>query len=112
MTNSLKTDKNIIDDLEKVWPKSKQKGSNMYLYLGKKDSENHGHVFYDERTNNWYYNIKCNNNKGNNRIRHKINKTKRKLKKEIKANWRVECPAFIGSKNKPKKNKTRKNKTN
>lgn len=108
-----KEDEKIIDDLEKVWPKNKRRGSNLYLYLGKKNSENHGHVFHNEKKHNWYYNIKCNNNKGNDRIRHKINKTKRvpKLKTEIKDNWRTECPAFIKSK-KLTKNKTRKNKKN
>ena len=105
--NKKETNENILDNLEKVWPKSKKRGSNLYLYLDKKNSENHGHVFHNEKKNNWYYNIKCNNNKGNDRIRHKINKTKRigKLKQEIKANWRTECTEFINSK-KPKKNKT------
>jgi len=121
MTDSLKKEKRtekeseqIIDHLEKVWPKNKRRGSNLYLYMGNKSSENHGHVFYNEKKNNWYYNIKCNNNKGNDRIRHKINKTKRvpKLKIEIKDNWRTECPSFIKSKNRQKKNKTQKNKKN
>jgi len=121
MTDSLKKEKGteketekIIDDLEKVWPKNKRRGSNLYLYMGNKSSENHGHVFHNEKKHNWYYNIKCNNNKGNDRIRHKINKTKRvpKLKTEIKDNWRTECPSFIKSKNKQKKNKTQKNKKN
>ena len=105
-----KEDEKIIDDLEKVWPKNKRRGSNLYLYMGKKSSENHGHVFHNEKKHNWYYNIKCNNNKGNDRIRHKINKTKRvpKLKTEIKDYWSTECPSFIKSKSKQKKNKTQK----
>jgi len=94
------TEETPIVNLEKAWPENTHRGDNLYLYWDKKkDSDNHGHVFLNKR---WYYNIKCNNNRGNDRIRHTVSNSKKsnKTKREIKENWRKECPEFIQKKNK------------
>ena len=92
------TEPKVIQDLEGVWPFKKKRGKNMYLYWrNHANSENHGHIFYHENHKQWNYNIKCNANKGNDRIRHRISQRKpaKSLKTEIKEHWRKECPDFI-----------------
>lgn len=76
----------ILVDLENIWSSHSHRGKNLYLYWAKKpNSQNHGHVFYHKDHKKWYYNIKCNNNKGNDRIRHNITKIRAKtLKNKIK----------------------------
>jgi hypothetical protein len=93
-------DTTILTNLGKVWPSNNQRGKNMYLYWNRKDGENHGHVFFYDKTKRWYYNIKCNNNKGNDRKLHKIPKTETasSLKPEIKSHWKKECPEYIKKK--------------
>jgi hypothetical protein len=102
----------VLVDLENVWSSHSQRGKNLYLYWAKKpNSQNHGHVFYHKDHKKWYYNIKCNNNKGNDRIRHNITKNRAKtLKNKIKKDWRTECPQFIRSVSKIRKSKTVKKK--
>ena len=88
----------FIQDLDEVWPAHKKRGKNRYLFWNNRpNSENHGHIFYHEDHKRWNYNIKCNNNKGNERIRHNISKSKpaRTLKSKIKEDWRKECPEFV-----------------
>jgi hypothetical protein len=102
----------VLVDLENVWNSHSQRGKNLYLYWAKKpNSQNHGHVFYHKDHKKWYYNIKCNNNKGNDRIRHNIIKNRPKtFKNIIKQNWRAECPSYIRSVSKTHKSKTVKKK--
>jgi len=102
----------VIQDLDEVWPAQKKRGKNRYLFWrNRANSENHGHIFYHEDHNRWNYNIKCNNNKGNDRIRHNISKSNpvRTLKSKIKEDWRKECPDFVKETPVVKKEKTKKN---
>jgi len=88
----------VIQDLEKIWPYHARRGKNWYLFWrNRENSENHGHIFYHKEHKRWNYNIKCNNNKGNDRIRHNISKSKsaKTLKTKIKEDWRKECPEFV-----------------
>lgn len=104
----------LLENLGEKWPEYDTRGSNLYLFWDKrKDSKNHGHVFFHENHNKWYYNIKCNNNKGNDRIRHRLVKTKTpgETKTEIRENWREECPEFIQTKMKKAKNAKKAKKT-
>ena len=95
-----------IKDLSKKWPNNKKKVNELYLYLNKnKDSENHTHIFFHEKHKRWYYNIKCNNNKGNDRIRYTLRKPYK-----IRERWRKECPDYFKSNTKKINNKA-KNKT-
>lgn len=99
----------VIQDLDEVWPAHSRRGKNRYLFWNNHpNSQNHGHIFYHEEHKRWNYNIKCNNNKGNDRIRHNISKSKsaKTLKSKIKEDWRKECPNFV--KQAPKKRKTKK----
>jgi len=107
-----KDEPKVIQDLETVWPAKKKRGKNIYLFWrNRPNSENHGHIFFHEDHKRWNYNIKCNNNKGNDRIRHNIsqNKPARTLKSKIKEDWRKECPEFV--KETSKKRKTYKKRT-
>lgn len=100
----------VIQDLEEVWPAHERHGKNRYLFWhNRPNSENHGHIFYHEDHKRWNYNIKCNNNKGNDRIRHTISKSKpaRTLKSKIKEDWRKECPQFVKQTSKKRKTKKR-----
>lgn len=88
----------VIQDLEKEWPTHVRRGKNRYLFWNNRpNSNNHVHIFYHEDHHRWNYNIKCNNNKGNDRIRHNISKSKpaKTLKSKIKKDWRKECPEFV-----------------
>lgn len=109
---SKKDEPKVIQDLETVWPAKKKRGKNIYLFWrNRPNSENHGHIFFHEDHKRWNYNIKCNNNKGNDRIRHNIsqNKPARTLKSKIKEDWRKECPEFVKETSKKRKtNKKRK----
>jgi hypothetical protein len=99
----------VIQDLDEVWPAHARRGKHRYLFWhNRPNSQNHGHIFYHEDHKRWNYNIKCNNNKGNDRIRHNISKSKpaRTLKSKIKEDWRKECPEFV--KQTSKKGKTKK----
>jgi hypothetical protein len=116
MTNKVikEEEPKVIKDLDEVWPYKKKRGKNLYLFLkNRPNSENHGHIFYHEGHKRWNYNIKCNNNKGNERIRHNIykNKTAKTLKSKIEKDWRKECPGFVkkSSKRKTKKQTPTKN---
>ena len=110
----------VIQDLDEVWPTHARRGKNRYLFWNNRpNSQNHGHIFYHEEHKRWNYNIKCNNNKGNDRIRHNISKSKsaKTLKSKIKEDWRKECPDFFkkqpvkkSSKRKTKKQTPNKNK--
>ena len=100
----------VIQDLDEVWPAHERRGKNRYLFWhNRPNSENHGHIFYHEDHKRWNYNIKCNNNKGNDRIRHTISKSKpaRTLKSKIKEDWRKECPQFVKQTSKKRKTKKR-----
>jgi len=101
-----KDEPKVIQDLETVWPAKKKRGKNIYLFWrNRPNSENHGHIFFHEDHKRWNYNIKCNNNKGNDRIRHNIsqNKPARTLKSKIKEDWRKECPEFVKETSKKRK---------
>lgn len=100
----------VIQDLDEVWPAHSRRGKNRYLFWhNRPNSQNHGHIFYHEDHKRWNYNIKCNNNKGNDRIRHNISKSKpaRTLKSKIKEDWRKECPQFVKQTSKKRKTKKR-----
>jgi hypothetical protein len=105
MTTAVKPQPDIIEKLEQSWPKHMRKKNDLYLYWNRKDSENHGHVFLDSNIKKWYYNIKCNNNRGKERINHKLSKTKKahQLTREIKHHWKKECPQFVKKKRTHKK---------
>jgi hypothetical protein len=105
MTTTVRPPPDIIEKLEQSWPKHMRKKNDLYLYWNRKDGENHGHVFLDSNINSWYYNIKCNNNRGKDRINHKLSKTKKahQLTGEIKKHWKKECPQFVKKKKSHKK---------
>jgi len=110
-----KEEPKVIQDLETVWPAKKKRGKNIYLFWrNRPNSENHGHIFFHEDHKRWNYNIKCNNNKGNDRIRHNIsqNKPARTLKSKIKEDWRKECPEFVKETSKKRKTYKKTNKPN
>ena len=103
----------VIQDLDEVWPAHARRGKNRYLFWNNRpNSQNHGHIFYHEEHKRWNYNIKCNNNKGNDRIRHNISKNKsaKTLKSKIKEDWRKECPDFVKEHHPVKKSSKRKTK--
>lgn len=89
----------VITTIEKKWRHYTHKKSDVYLYLTKKkDSANHIHIFNNTRKKNWYYNVKCNNNKGKERKDHLLSKTKKRSVKKIKKAWQTECPDFFSTK--------------
>jgi hypothetical protein len=89
----------VITTIEQKWPHYTHKKKDVYLYLTKKkDSANHIHIFNNTRKKNWYYNVKCNNNKGKDRKDHLLSKTKKRSVKKMKNAWRKECPQFFSTK--------------
>ena len=69
---------------------------NLHLYWGKKDVNNHIHIFQEEDST-LSYNIKCYGNGGNSRIKHSVDpyQSMKDFIEELQTNWRQECPNFI-----------------
>ena len=125
LTNSI-----IAQTLRAKWTETygsdsaKQNNTNIYLYwFPKKDPENHAHFFINDDDDGFQYNIKCDNNDGNERTTHKVTESSiEELIQSVISNWENECPDYTSQgggrilykrtkKRKTKKRKTKKRKT-
>jgi hypothetical protein len=95
LTNS-QISQNLINEwMEQFGDKSaKQNGTNIFLYwYNEQNNKNHVHFFINDDVEVWKYNIKCNNNKGDDRETFDVNQsTIEELMDTVQNNWVIECP--------------------